>query len=117
LRTYRNPKSPIHRPTASTKSNSASTSPDSPIRYPPTTNQLDYEVELVLVLGGSTTDPLSGFTIGNDVSARDAKARGGLDLFSMKCLDGTTPMGSWVITPTELGATRQPHLDIRSWAL
>ena len=45
------------------------------------------EVELVVVLGGAASEPLLGFTIGNDVSARDAKGLGGLDLFSMKCLD------------------------------
>jgi 2-keto-4-pentenoate hydratase/2-oxohepta-3-ene-1,7-dioic acid hydratase in catechol pathway len=101
------------KPTAFTKPNSALTSPDGTIRYPPTTNQLDYEVELVVVLGGAASDPLLGFTIGNDVSARDAKGLGGLDLFSMKCLDGTSPVGPWIVTPAELGATRQPHLDIR----
>jgi 2-keto-4-pentenoate hydratase/2-oxohepta-3-ene-1,7-dioic acid hydratase in catechol pathway len=104
---------PPANPTAFTKPNSALTSPDGVIRYPPTTNQLDYEVELVVVLGGSASDPLLGFTIGNDVSARDAKGLGGLDLFSMKCLDGTTPVGPWIVTPAELGVTGQPQLDIR----
>jgi 2-keto-4-pentenoate hydratase/2-oxohepta-3-ene-1,7-dioic acid hydratase in catechol pathway len=104
---------PPANPTAFTKPNSALTFPDGPIRYPPTTNQLDYEVELVVVLGGSASEPLLGFTIGNDVSARDAKGLGGLDLFSMKCLDGTSPVGPWIVTPAELGVTRQPELDIR----
>ena len=40
------------------------------------------------MLGGAASEPLLGFTIGNDVSARDAKGLGGLDLFSMNCLDG-----------------------------
>jgi 2-keto-4-pentenoate hydratase/2-oxohepta-3-ene-1,7-dioic acid hydratase in catechol pathway len=100
-------------PTAFIKPNSALAPPDGAIRYPPTTNQLDYEVELVVVLGGSASDPLLGFTIGNDVSARDARGLGGLDLFSMKCLDGTTPVGPWIVTPGELGATHQPHVDIK----
>jgi 2-keto-4-pentenoate hydratase/2-oxohepta-3-ene-1,7-dioic acid hydratase in catechol pathway len=104
---------PPPNPTAFTKPNSALASPDGTIRYPPTTNQLDYEVELVVVLGGSASDPLLGFTIGNDVSARDAKGLGGLDLFSMKCLDGTSPVGPWIVTPAELGVTHQPQLDIR----
>lgn len=104
---------PPANPTAFTKPNSALTSPDGVIRYPPTTNQLDYEVELVVVLGGTVTEPLLGFTIGNDVSARDAKGLGGLDLFSMKCLDGTSPVGPWIVTPAELAVTGQPQLDIR----
>jgi 2-keto-4-pentenoate hydratase/2-oxohepta-3-ene-1,7-dioic acid hydratase in catechol pathway len=103
---------PPANPTAFTKPNSALTAPDGVIRYPPTTNQLDYEVELVVVLGGAASEPLLGFTVGNDVSARDAKGLGGLDLFSMKCLDGTSPVGPWIVTPAELGVTGQPHLDI-----
>jgi 2-keto-4-pentenoate hydratase/2-oxohepta-3-ene-1,7-dioic acid hydratase in catechol pathway len=103
---------PPANPTAFIKPNSALTTPGGTIRYPPTTHQLDYEVELVIVLGGSATDPLLGLTIGNDVSARDAKGLGGLDLFSMKCLDGTTPVGPWIVTPAELGVAGQPQLDI-----
>ncbi len=104
---------PPANPTAFTKPNSALTPPGGTIRYPPTTDQLDYEVELVVVLGGAASEPLLGFTIGNDVSARDAKGLGGLDLFSMKCLDETSPVGPWIVTPAELGVTRQPQLDIR----
>jgi len=103
---------PPEHPTAFLKPRSALVAPGGVIRYPPTTEQLDYEVELVVVLGGSAADPLLGFTIGNDVSARDAKGLGGLDLFSMKCLDATSPVGPWIVTPAELGDTRQPHLDI-----
>jgi 2-keto-4-pentenoate hydratase/2-oxohepta-3-ene-1,7-dioic acid hydratase in catechol pathway len=99
-------------PTAFMKPNSALTSPDGLIRYPPTTRQLDYEVELVIVMSGASTEPLLGFTIGNDVSARDAKGLGGLDLFSMKALDGTTPVGPWVTTPGTVGAPLQPAVDI-----
>lgn len=104
---------PPANPTAFTKPNSALASPDGTIRYPPTTNQLDYEVELVVVLGGTASEPLLGYTIGNDVSARDAKGLGGLDLFSMKCLDGTSPVGPWIVTSAELGVNGQPKLDIR----
>lgn len=103
---------PPEHPTAFLKPNSALAAPDGVIRYPPTTEQLDYEIELVVVLGGAAADPLLGFTIGNDVSARDAKGLGGLDLFSMKCLDGTCPVGPWIVTPAELGGDRRPELDI-----
>jgi 2-keto-4-pentenoate hydratase/2-oxohepta-3-ene-1,7-dioic acid hydratase in catechol pathway len=99
-------------PTAFMKPNSALARPDGVIRYPPTTQQLDYEVELVIVMSGTSSDPLLGFTIGNDVSARDAKGLGGLDLFSMKALDATTPVGPWITTPVELGADLQPAIDI-----
>lgn len=103
---------PPPHPTAFMKPNSALVGPGTEIRYPPTTAQLDYEVELVVVMAGASSVPPLGYTIGNDVSARDAKGLGGLDLFSMKSLDATTPVGPWIVTPAELGAGRQPELDI-----
>lgn len=103
---------PPPHPTAFMKPNSAVIGPDRKIRYPATTAQLDYEVELVLVMAGPPSAPLLGFTIGNDVSARDAKGLGGLDLFSMKSLDATTPVGPWIVTPAELGDTSVPEVEI-----
>jgi 2-keto-4-pentenoate hydratase/2-oxohepta-3-ene-1,7-dioic acid hydratase in catechol pathway len=94
------------------KPNSALADPDAQIRYPPTTRQLDYEVELVIVMSGGAAEPLLGFTIGNDVSARDAKGLGGLDLFGMKALDRTTPVGPWITTLGELGIDGQPSIEI-----
>ncbi len=102
---------PAH-PTAFMKPNSALVDPDAQIRYPGTTRQLDYEVELVIVMSGGGADPLLGLTIGNDVSARDAKGLGGLDLFGMKALDRTAPVGPWITTPGELGVDGQPSIDI-----
>jgi 2-keto-4-pentenoate hydratase/2-oxohepta-3-ene-1,7-dioic acid hydratase in catechol pathway len=89
--------SPPH-PTAFMKPNSAIVGPDSEVRYPSTTEQLDYEVELVIALAGASSAPLLGYTIGNDVSARDAKGLAGLDLFGMKSLDATSPIGPWIVT-------------------
>lgn len=102
---------PAH-PTAFMKPNSALADPDGQIRYPPTTRQLDYEVELVIVMSGGATEPLLGLIIGNDVSARDAKGLGGLDLFGMKALDRTAPVGPGITTPGELGIDGQPSIDI-----
>jgi 2-keto-4-pentenoate hydratase/2-oxohepta-3-ene-1,7-dioic acid hydratase in catechol pathway len=102
------------------KPDSALVDPDGVISYPATTHQLDYEVELVAVLAGplrpgqDPTASLLGFTIGNDVSARDAHSPfGGPDLYGMKALDATTPMGPWIGTPDEFGDRPQPHTDIR----
>ncbi|RAV03871.1 fumarylacetoacetate hydrolase family protein [Mycolicibacter senuensis] len=103
---------PPPHPTAFMKPNSAIIGPNDEIRYPATTAQLDYEVELVIVMGGGAAAPLLGFTVGNDISARDAKGIVGLDLFSMKSLDRTTPIGPWIVTPAELSASQQPELDI-----
>lgn len=102
---------PPPHPTAFMKPNSALVGPGAEIRYPPTTAQLDYEVELVVVMAGPGS-ALLGYTIGNDVSARDAKGLGGLDLFGMKSLDATSPVGPWIVTPAELDVVGQPELNI-----
>jgi 2-keto-4-pentenoate hydratase/2-oxohepta-3-ene-1,7-dioic acid hydratase in catechol pathway len=88
---------------------------------PTITEQLDFEVELVVVMadsvssvGGQPTDAVLGYTVGNDVSARDAPApmSGGLDLFSIKALGGTTPVGPWITTKDEFGGPGQIDVGI-----
>jgi 2-keto-4-pentenoate hydratase/2-oxohepta-3-ene-1,7-dioic acid hydratase in catechol pathway len=84
-----------------------------PIRYPPLTRELDYEVELVAVIGANRVDredPLGsvlGYTVGNDVSARDLQRSGppgvGMDLFAAKSADQTTGVGPWIVTKDEFG--------------
>jgi len=98
---------------------SAIVHPEQEIQYPAVTAQLDYEVELVAVLAqplgdeASATDCLLGYTVGNDISARDAgKQLGSLDLFTQKALDRTAPIGPWIATLDELGGSGQPELDI-----
>jgi 2-keto-4-pentenoate hydratase/2-oxohepta-3-ene-1,7-dioic acid hydratase in catechol pathway len=94
--------------------------PEDEIRNPALTEQLDYEVELVLVIGAEvspmTDDPvpaLLGYTVGNDVSARDQKNELGPDLVSMKSNDATTPIGPWITTVDELGAADGLDVVIR----
>ena len=83
------------------------------IRYPPTTEKLDYEVEMVVVIGSAVTPghPMKsvlGFTVGNDVSARDIQRDGakgiGMDLFGAKSQDLTTGTGPWIVTKDEFPA-------------
>lgn len=80
------------------------------IRYPPLTKCLDHEVELVVVIGDTvdTDNPMAsvlGYTVGNDVSARDLQRSSipniGMDLFSAKSLDRTTSVGPWIVTRDE----------------
>jgi 2-keto-4-pentenoate hydratase/2-oxohepta-3-ene-1,7-dioic acid hydratase in catechol pathway len=85
-----------------------------PIRYPPLTQELDHEVELVVVIGTDQLnhdDPLSGvlgYTVGNDVSARDLQRSGppgvGMDLFAAKSQNQTTGVGPWIVTRDEFPA-------------
>lgn len=76
------------------------------------TQRLDWEVELAVVLGktgvdiarGDALDHIFGYSIINDVSARDLQMRHGGQWFKGKTLDGTCPMGPWLVTRDELGA-------------
>lgn len=91
------------------------------IRYPPLTNELDYECELVVVIGDAEidlADPLSsvlGYTAGNDVSARDLQRSGpagiGMDLYAAKSQDRSTPVGPWIVTRDEF-PSGSPHLRL-----
>jgi len=74
------------------------------------TKQLDYEIELAIVIGKrcrdlSVADALSavfGYTIVNDVSARELQAAHG-QWFKGKGLDTSCPMGPCITTADEFG--------------
>lgn len=105
---------PPSQPFAFLKAYRALIGPYDPIRYPPLTDELDHEVELVAVIGAERVDrddPLSsvlGYTIGNDVSSRDLQRSGpkgvGMDLLAAKSQDDTTPVGPWIVTRDEFPA-------------
>ncbi|WP_242153574.1 fumarylacetoacetate hydrolase family protein [Sphingomonas sp. BAUL-RG-20F-R05-02] len=101
------------------KPDSAIVDPGGQISYPAVTAMLDFEVELVAVVARPlenaqrATECLLGYTIGNDVSARDAgKQLGSLDLFTQKALDATAAIGPWITTLDALGGAGQPALDV-----
>jgi len=74
------------------------------------TAQLDWEVELGVVIGQGGRDipreramaHVFGYTVINDVSARDVQTGHGGQFFKGKSLDGTCPMGPWLITADEV---------------
>ena len=110
---------PAH-PLAYMKPGSALVGADDDIDYSPLTAQLDYEVELVAVVGRPlldephASDCLLGYTVGNDISARDAgKQIGRLDLLTQKAMDRTTPLGPWIVTTDEVAVRGQPALEMR----
>ena len=73
-------------------------------RHAKHTRLLDYEVELAIVIGKGGTDiaradaldHVFGYTIVNDVTARDLQKRHG-QWFKGKSLDTFCPMGPWVV--------------------
>jgi 2-keto-4-pentenoate hydratase/2-oxohepta-3-ene-1,7-dioic acid hydratase in catechol pathway len=101
------------------KPQSAIVGPGDKIAYPAITSQLDFEIELVAVVARALGDEeqasscLLGYTIGNDISARDAgKKLGVLDVFTQKALDRTAPIGPWITTLDEFGGPGQPKVDM-----
>jgi 2-keto-4-pentenoate hydratase/2-oxohepta-3-ene-1,7-dioic acid hydratase in catechol pathway len=74
------------------------------------TAQLDWEVELGVVIGKGGADireadalkHVFGYTVVNDISAREVQRRHGAQLFKGKSLDGTCPMGPWIVTADEV---------------
>ncbi len=76
---------------------------------PEATQKFDYEVELAVVIGtagkdikaGRALDHVFGFTIVNDLTARDLQRRHG-QWFKGKGLDGSCPMGPWIVDKASL---------------
>jgi 2-keto-4-pentenoate hydratase/2-oxohepta-3-ene-1,7-dioic acid hydratase in catechol pathway len=79
-------------------------------RHAKNTQQLDYEVELAIVIGRRVRDisdaeapgAIFGYTVVNDISARDAQLAHG-QWFKGKSYDTFCPMGPWVVTSDEFG--------------
>jgi len=94
--------------------------PDEPIRYPAgVSDQLDYEAELAVIVGTggrgiAKPDAMKhvwGYTIVNDVTARDLQARH-KQWFLGKSMDTFAPMGPWCVTADEVDLT---SAGIRCW--
>ncbi len=81
---------------------------DVPI-FPHVSTQIDYEVELAIVIGTAgrdipkdrAFDHIWGYTILNDVTARDVQRRHGGQYFKGKGLDGSCPLGPVIVTRDE----------------
>jgi 2-keto-4-pentenoate hydratase/2-oxohepta-3-ene-1,7-dioic acid hydratase in catechol pathway len=99
------PKSPL----LFSKFNSALSAHLEPISIPKEANNMDYEAELVIVIGKtaknvSEEDALSyvfGYSVGNDVSARDLQFKSGQWLLG-KTPDGFAPVGPCIVTKDEI---------------
>lgn len=98
-------------PNIFTKAVTAVTSPYSDIPFDAAVSErIDWEVELAVIVGVggrriAREDGLRhvwGYTVLNDVSARDIQNRPGVQWFLGKSLDGSCPMGPWIVTADEL---------------
>jgi acylpyruvate hydrolase len=90
---------------------------DDSISLPEVTKELDYEAEFLFVIGKKAKNVsreqaleyIAGFTIGNDVSARDLQNRTS-QWTQGKILDGTFPVGPYLVTKDEVNNIH--NLDI-----
>ena len=99
------------------KFNNALAAHNQEIQLPDTAVKFDYEAELVVVIGKTCRDVskaealsyVFGYTVGNDLSARDLQMRSGQWLLGKTC-DGFAPVGPYLTTADEIDPG---HLDIR----
>jgi 2-keto-4-pentenoate hydratase/2-oxohepta-3-ene-1,7-dioic acid hydratase in catechol pathway len=103
--------------------------PGEPVHTPAYSRMLDWEIELVAVIGrtaknvplANALDYVAGYTIANDLSARDYVKRENVaegspfkfDWVSQKCFDGSCPLGPWI---TPAAAIPDPQkLALKLW--
>lgn len=91
------------------KSSTAVTNPDAAIVHPDDVDRVDYEVELAVVVGRTAknvdredaADYVAGYTVLNDVSARDAQFEDE-QFYRGKSYDTFAPMGPVLVTGDDL---------------
>jgi len=111
---------PAH-PTFFSKNPGTIVGPDDDVLHPsPLSEELDWEVELAVVIGRAGKDisedraleHVLGYTVANDVSVRDHQRIHGGQWFKGKNFDTHLPMGPWIVTADEIPDPQ--HLRIQS---
>ena len=99
--------------------------PEEVVRKPEETAKLDWEVELAVVIGkrakdvplAQALDYIAGYTVANDISARDLNKRTdypfAFDWFQGKCWDTFCPLGPWIVTPDEIPDPHDLKMELR----
>ena len=95
---------------------------ESPIVLPPVSKEVDYEAELVIVVGkkgrpasaDQAMSYIAGYTIGHDVSARDWQLKKeGKQWLCGKSFDTFAPTGPVLVTPDELPDPQSLAISLR----
>jgi 2-keto-4-pentenoate hydratase/2-oxohepta-3-ene-1,7-dioic acid hydratase in catechol pathway len=98
-------------PTIFTKAITSLTEPFADIAIDPAVSEnIDWEVELGVIIGRrgknikreTARDHVFGYTVFNDVTARDIQSGWGGQYFKGKSLDRSSPMGPWIVTADEI---------------
>ena len=96
--------------------------PEAPIELPPESNEVDYEAELVVVIGRTARrisrevarEHVAGYTCGHDVSARDwQKNKPGKQWLLGKGFDSFAPLGPWIVTRDEVANPGALAIELR----
>jgi 2-keto-4-pentenoate hydratase/2-oxohepta-3-ene-1,7-dioic acid hydratase in catechol pathway len=95
------------------KPNTSVVGPGDPVFYPRQTQELHFEGELAVVIGRicrdvpkeKYADVIHGYTIGNDVTARDLQRKDG-QFTRAKGFDSFCPLGPWVETELDVSDLR-----------
>ena len=92
------------------------------VRLPEISQQVDYEAELVVVIGksgrnistGNALQHVFGYMCGNDISARDwQKGRPGGQWLLGKTFDTFAPIGPWIVTADEIENPNELDIECR----
>jgi acylpyruvate hydrolase len=97
--------------------------PDDNIPHPPEVNNLDYEVELAVIIGKACVDVardealqyVAGYAAFNDISARDVirtENKTGIHLIG-KSFPGFAPMGPYLVTADEISDPQNLKLRLK----
>ena len=115
---------PVHKGIVFFQNVDAIIGPDDDIVYPDDlTKEMDYELELAIVIGKSgkffgpdeADDYIAGFTVFNDISARDIQRKemeSGVFSFS-KAIDTFCPIGPWIVTRDEVPDMHELPMQLR----
>jgi 2-keto-4-pentenoate hydratase/2-oxohepta-3-ene-1,7-dioic acid hydratase in catechol pathway len=96
--------------------------PDEAVRLPAVCREVDYEAELVVVIGrrgkhircGDALKYVAGYTNGNDVSSRDWQInKPGKQWLLGKTPDTFAPTGPWLVTADEVPDSRNLSIALR----
>lgn len=110
-------------PTGFLKVPSAVAGPEDEIKHPAPTEEMDYEVELAVVMGqyaydvkeDEALDYVAGYTVMNDLNTRDIQfaEMDQVGIVLGKNFEGLAPMGPYVVTKDELGDPQD--IQIKCW--
>jgi 2-keto-4-pentenoate hydratase/2-oxohepta-3-ene-1,7-dioic acid hydratase in catechol pathway len=110
-------------------SRSSVVGPGARVKLPIYSQMVDWEVELAAVIGKTAKDVpvekaldcVAGYTIANDLSARDVMRREKnpatspfhYDWLSQKCFDGSCPLGPWIVPSSDIAYPQ--NLALKLW--